>query len=389
MNSSKLKFIGLSLLAICILIIALVFIWEPWVERVTPSEPSGKENDYEYVDLGLSVKWATCNVGAQNPSQCGHYNAWGSNDGYAYIIGDIGGSELDPAHVERGGNWRIPTIAECKELTEKCTWIWGIYDGQKGCKVIGPNGNSIFLPAGGYPYNNRIYNKGEQGYYWSSTPNDRNDEYAFGFDFTEIEPSRESYFRRRHRSIRPVLGNEIPTTKYEVGDYYNVNGKRGIVFSVDETGFHGKIVSMTQSRNELKWTSDKSMHKEQIGANDKSLGLNNMDVIKSCEDWRKKYPAFAWCEQLGEGWYLPALREAEKILHVELMNLLNKRLIAHGGQPIAGGAAYYWTSAAYYWTSTEGGDSGAWVAYEHRYHSFGSSVEHKSVVHYVRAVSLF
>jgi len=167
------------------------------------------------------------------------------------------------------------------------------------------------------------------------------------------------------------------------------NGKRGIVFSVDETGFHGKIVSMTQSRNELKWTSDKSMHQEQIGANDKSLGLNNMDVIKSCEDWRKKYPAFAWCEQLGEGWYLPALREAEKILHVELMNLLNKRLIANGGQPIAGGAAYYWTSAAYYWTSTEGGDSGAWVAYEHRYHSFGSSVEHKSVVHYVRAVSLF
>ena len=237
MSMSKLKTIGLSMVAVCILVIIFIFMWEPCTERVTPSEPSGIEGDYGYVDLGLSVKWATYNVGAQDPSQCGNYYAWGSDSGDAYIIGDLGGSECDPAHAERGGNWRTPTAEECKELIEKCTWIWGIYDGQKGCKVIGPNGKSIFLPAGGYPYSNRMYYMGKHGYYWSSTPNNSDVEYAFGFDFTETEQSQESDLRRRNRSIRPVLGDEIPTIKYEVGDYYNVEDYWTSTERQDEVGW--------------------------------------------------------------------------------------------------------------------------------------------------------
>lgn len=100
---------------------------------------------YEYVDLGLSVKWATCNVGATKPEDYGDYFAWGetepkqtfTEDNYLYT----GSAPLtlplsaDAAYVNWGGSWRMPTQTEQDELRTECTWEWITQNGVSGCKV--------------------------------------------------------------------------------------------------------------------------------------------------------------------------------------------------------------------------------------------------------------
>lgn len=144
----------------------------------------GTVNGHGYVDLGLSVKWATCNVGASSPSGYGNYYAWGetstkssyTSDNYKYdlgwvgsqdIGGDISGTEYDAARANWGAAWRMPTLDELKELEEKCTWTWTSQDGHYGYRVTGPNGKSIFLPAAGYYDDGGLHHESE-GLYWSS-----------------------------------------------------------------------------------------------------------------------------------------------------------------------------------------------------------------------------
>lgn len=110
----------------------------------------------KFVDMGLSVKWATCNVGASRPEQYGNY----------YTFEEA--SAINNAHG------RCPTIAECTELWDNCKWTWTVQNGVKGMKVKSPKtGNSIFLPAAG---DRRTYGSpaspGSLGHYWSSTAND-------------------------------------------------------------------------------------------------------------------------------------------------------------------------------------------------------------------------
>ncbi|MCH5346316.1 MAG: hypothetical protein J1E63_04365 [Muribaculaceae bacterium] len=139
-------------------------------------------NGHEAVDLGLSVKWATCNVGAARPEQYGNYYAWGetSTKG-SYLnencrtlgvsLGSISGRrEYDVARATWGGTWRMPTRAEMQELVDLCSWQWTTMGGQEGMKVTGPNGNSIFLPAAGFRDWSGYVKEGSQGNYWTSTP---------------------------------------------------------------------------------------------------------------------------------------------------------------------------------------------------------------------------
>ncbi len=123
------------------------------------------------VDLGLSVYWCSCNVGAESPEEYGDYFAWGetkpkskyTKETYSYydsntaqymdIGDDICGTEFDAATVNLGSDWRMPTKTEMLELVEKCSWEWTQLSGVNGFKVTGTNGNSIFLPANGYILN--------------------------------------------------------------------------------------------------------------------------------------------------------------------------------------------------------------------------------------------
>ena len=164
------------------------------------------------VDLGLSVKWASMNIGATKPENFGDYFAWGeievktiyswatykwcngssstltkyTNTGYGTIdnktyleIAD------DVASMKWGSNWRIPTNDEMTELYEKCTWTWTTQNGINGYKVTSKsNGNSIFLPATGY-YNSSslLTNVGSSGYYWSNTRDASNSDNAYALRF--------------------------------------------------------------------------------------------------------------------------------------------------------------------------------------------------------------
>ena len=160
-------------------------------------------NGHKCVDLGLSVRWATCNVGASSPEDYGDYYAWGetkpkssydedNSETYGKSIGDIKGTARDVAYVKWGGTWRMPTRDEFEELINNCEWEWTVMaeyddddDGMKteGYKVSNKShSNSIFLPAAAFydgQYNSFM---GSRGSYWCSTPADSDGD-AYYFDF--------------------------------------------------------------------------------------------------------------------------------------------------------------------------------------------------------------
>ena len=141
-------------------------------------EESGDDDGHEYVDLGLSVKWATCNLGANSPEEYGDYFAWGetapkSDDSWTTykwcegtdstltkyninsdygIVDDRTRLEMedDAACANWGEKWRMPTDAEWSELMDNCISMWTIQNGVLGRKFVSKkNGNSIFLPTAG------------------------------------------------------------------------------------------------------------------------------------------------------------------------------------------------------------------------------------------------
>ena len=179
----------------------------------TTNKSTSSNTDYQYVDLGLSVKWATCNVGASKPEECGDYFAWGetkpkssyisSNYTYTSNTSTLPMSN-DAARVNWGGSWRMPTKAEQDELRTNCTWTWTTQNGVKGYKVTSKsNSNSIFLPAAGDFYGTSLYDEGSKGYYWSSSLYD-NSSYAYYLSFTSYDVGRYSNNRFRGQSVRPV-----------------------------------------------------------------------------------------------------------------------------------------------------------------------------------------
>ena len=137
---------------------------------------TNKVNGHEFVDLGLSVKWATCNIGASSPQASGYYYAWGeistketfnggtykynlyengflkltkycTNSYYGYVDNKTNLDDIDDVALNLWGEkWRIPSVKEFKELINNCSW----QEHNGSWKVIGPNGNFIIIPYGGY-----------------------------------------------------------------------------------------------------------------------------------------------------------------------------------------------------------------------------------------------
>ncbi len=157
------------------------------------------------VDLGLSVLWAPCNIGANSMTSSGKFYAWGETkehyrfthglEGHANKIGDISGNPLyDIARYKMGNGWRIPTLKEGTELIEKCQWNRVINNGSKGYNVIGPNGNSIFLPETGMLTSImstlQPHYDVTTAYYWLSTPFDEKYTSVLEFDM-EDNPKRK------------------------------------------------------------------------------------------------------------------------------------------------------------------------------------------------------
>ena len=215
---------------------------EPSLDKDNPSggsetmedSISNTTNDHEYVDLGLSVKWATCNVGANKPEEYGDYFAWGEtqpksnydwstykwyngdNDyltKYCYdsLSGIVDNKTVldlsdDAARANWGGSWRMPTTEEQQELISNCTWTWTTQSGVNGYKVTSDkNGTSIFLPVAGYRDFSSLYLAGSFGHYWSSSLDTDNSNSAYGLHFNLVRVSRYHYDSRLAGfSVRPV-----------------------------------------------------------------------------------------------------------------------------------------------------------------------------------------
>lgn len=181
------------------------------------------------VDLGLSVKWAACNLGAEQPYEFGDYYAWGeterkdlyTDDNYKFgrdsVFSKYGSDNkvsLDPeddaATVILGYPYRMPDINEINELNNKCTWTSSSLHGISGVKITGPNGNSIFLPFCHKRYRNP-WNYADSyrfGHIWSST---RVGNQAFRLsydDYCGFRSLRNNYLAKSNRClgicIRPV-----------------------------------------------------------------------------------------------------------------------------------------------------------------------------------------
>ena len=165
--------------------------------------------EHEWVDLGLpsGTLWATCNVGANKPEDYGSYFAWGetvpkevynwetykwcngtSNSMTKYCtdssFGTVDGKtellpEDDAAYVNWGTSWRMPTQEQCIELSNNCTWTWTMLNGVNGHLITGPNGNTMFLPAAGDRYQDKIGDLGSYGQFWSRTLNSDSQYAAF------------------------------------------------------------------------------------------------------------------------------------------------------------------------------------------------------------------
>jgi len=154
----------------------------------------------EAVDLGLSVKWATCNLGATKPEQAGTYYAWGeikpkaeySWSNYKWCKGtentltkynyleEFGSVDSviklekqdDPAYVQTGGKWRMPTEVEFRELIRNCSWNTAAVNGVlcfKGVSRI--NGKVIYFPCAGVKEGSKLVCWNDAGFYWTSTIN--------------------------------------------------------------------------------------------------------------------------------------------------------------------------------------------------------------------------
>ena len=185
---------------------------------------SGSINGYKYINLGLpsGLKWATCNVGASSPEDYGDYYAWGETETkstytsencstYGVQMNDISGNaQYDVSRKKWGGSWRMPTKAEIKELIENCNWTWTTQGGKKGYIVIGPNGNSIFLPAAGYRGRSLlvITDFGIRGFYWSSTPSESPQE-TYYLDIYDGYEGVSCEGRDYGRTVRPVSGVQV------------------------------------------------------------------------------------------------------------------------------------------------------------------------------------
>lgn len=173
---------------------------------------------------------------------------------------------------------------------------------------------------------------------------------------------------------------------YKVGDYYDDGKKQGVVFEVTADGKHGKIVSLMESRNALLWTSSDSEQRRLIGANDKRKGENNMAKVKQIADWRQEYPAFAWCADLGDGWYLPAIEELKMFSFNDAVHDAVNRKLASKGTKLANKGDYRWC-----WSSTEWGHDvyGCVCVVGIRMYDGTTLAAGKYEAGYVRAVSTF
>lgn len=338
-------------------------------------------NGHEAVDLGLSVKWATCNIGAATkPLATGDFFSWGettTKSNYDYDIlcytggnvtfGDISGSEFDAATQKWGGSWRMPNLEEANELVAKCQWEWMTINGTNLYKVTGPNGNYIFLPAGGYAEGTTIKDRNKMGCFWTSTRKVADYNVAFSIMMLK-DPSLSRNWvvsvmsRPNGLPIRPVTGKGIQddssflsvvSGKSEGHDYVDLGLSvkwATCNIGADSPEEYGDYYARGESRTKDYYTDgDYSLYGENIDRKIKELSGSEYDTA------RKKW---------GGNWRIPTLAEAKELIEKCKWKFI--RIKRHYGYKVTGpnGNSIFIPSAGYigmypekqeaaglYWTS--------------------------------------
>ena len=204
------------------------------------------------VDLGLSVKWASFNLGAKTPEGSGDYFSWGETapkssytwSTYAYgqskngpfseyVVDAASGTsdyktildlEDDAAHAIWGDAWRMPSKEEVQELRNNCTWTWTTLGGVNGYKITskksGYTGNFIFLPAAGMMSGSKVQNAGTEGDYWSSSLYTTESCSSWSPYFTSSDFSTGDCYRYFGLPVRAVFGEVVPVTEITLNTTY-------------------------------------------------------------------------------------------------------------------------------------------------------------------------
>ena len=190
-------------------------------EETATTVPADYNTDsHRWIDLGLpsGTKWASNNIGADNPWDSGKYYSWGNtttsyyyteDDCWAYgtYVSDLSGGNHDVATSLWGSNWCMPTSKQFSELFEECKWEDANVMGVDGVKATGPNGNSIFFPYAGAKVGDELIEDGTTAFYWTSTPDYENSDYAVGFyaAYGENEIKTNEFTRSVGGQVRPVV----------------------------------------------------------------------------------------------------------------------------------------------------------------------------------------
>ena len=188
-------------------------------EFTTPAKEFDVDNDL--VDLGLSTKWAKCNIGANSETELGALVGFGDLTGYNtsinpedYASGDIYKSAQDIANKVTDGKTTIPTIAEYEELFRCCKVEWIEKEGVAGYQFTGPNGNSIFMPAAGSRTQGTTTSVGTEGRYLSGSVNATDPQFAMSYLFNQGGNARSTTPVYQALAVRPVsVAKNIPFDK--------------------------------------------------------------------------------------------------------------------------------------------------------------------------------
>lgn len=334
----------------------------------------------EPVDLGLSVKWSPWNIGAESEADYGSLIAWGDPTGESvsfnpadfacgYTISDIAATEYDVAHVQWGDKWRLPSSAELEELAS-LNWTYK-YDyqssGVNGWLVSASNGNSIFIPRGGFENAEGIRNQGQSAFYWTSEyggegwPNS-----ATGCNVLANNITSKTYDKILRMSIRPVYGDvsgdpvDPNATKVVDGhDAINMGFKirwASCNIGASKPSDTGNFYSWAETSEKSTYSRDEYTYYEDgsyiIPANDIS-GDSIYDVATATwgSKWRMptitemdnlcSYCTKEWTSQNGVYGYKFTSKETGNSIFLPVAGFMTTSNLSH-------------SSSGYYWTSTSG-----------------------------------
>ena len=322
-----------------------VYVSEGAAESTYNAPVTDSINGHDWVDMGLSVKWATCNVGASSPEEYGSYIAWGETgekesydwDTYAHMtegcsdwyyiskyqaenyqiygiwykdvkywetgsFGKTGDDKTtleavdDAAYVNWGGDWAMPTDADFTELIYNCTWKWTTANGVNGYKVFAENGNSIFLPAAGFRFIGNHVDAGSKGYYWSSSlyeGSSNGGRYLYLGSDIHSTYGHERFFGQ---SVRPVCPSSGNTNGHVAVDLGLPSGKLWAACNVGASSpeEYGSYIAWgeTKTKKNYSWSSYKHVG-DFVG--------DGKTTLEAVDD--------AATTQWGEEWRLPTASE--------------------------------------------------------------------------------